>query len=535
MDEPLAAPGGTLIADGRVPDGARLPGLRLAVRDWALTACAYLAVALVLRGLTFGNPVVHIDEQFYLLIGDRMLHGALPYVDIFDRKPLGLFLLFAAIRKLGGEGFIEYQIVALLVASATALLVNRLAREIAPRAGAFWAGVGYLLYLSVFDCYGGQAPVFFNPLVALAALVVYRAWTAARADRLFVSGALAMALVGMALQIKYSVVFEGVAFGIALLARGWTAGWRPGRLLFAAAAWCMIALAPTALAFAAYAAMGHADAFFFANFVSILGRKEPQFDAYSRLAQEVAALFPLWLAIFVAPGRLGAAREGASASGHALLRAWAIAAVAGFLLFGTWYDHYVAPLLAPLCVLAAPALGRGAGEARFAWRRGWLRLSGDAPIYTRLMVGFGTLAAAFITGLHMHAHGTRAQVFHIAQLLKSRMGNGCAYINEGDPSLYMITGSCLMTRFIFQNHLNGADERNGLGVVPEREVARIMALRPPVVMIATRPQSRPTNWQSRAVVLAALSRDYTRYAVASAGNREYQLFALRPALAREAN
>lgn len=48
-------------------------------------------VALVARWVTFGNPVIGFDEQFYLLVGDRMLHGAMPFVDIFDRKPVGLF------------------------------------------------------------------------------------------------------------------------------------------------------------------------------------------------------------------------------------------------------------------------------------------------------------------------------------------------------------------------------------------------------------------------------------------------------------
>ena len=58
-------------------------------------------VALVVRARTFGNPVIGFDEQFYLLVGDRMLHGALPYVDIFDRKPIGLFLLYAGAGALG--------------------------------------------------------------------------------------------------------------------------------------------------------------------------------------------------------------------------------------------------------------------------------------------------------------------------------------------------------------------------------------------------------------------------------------------------
>jgi hypothetical protein len=120
---------------------------------------AYLAVGLLIRGATLGFPVIHIDEQFYLLVGDRMLHGAVPFVDIWDRKPIGLFILYAAIRLLGGDGILQYQLVALACVAGTSLVIYRMAREIASPMGAFWAGVAYQLYLSAFFCFGGQAPV----------------------------------------------------------------------------------------------------------------------------------------------------------------------------------------------------------------------------------------------------------------------------------------------------------------------------------------------------------------------------------------
>jgi hypothetical protein len=41
----------------------------------------FAVLAVGLRARDFGNPVIHIDEQYYLLVGDRMLHGALPYLD----------------------------------------------------------------------------------------------------------------------------------------------------------------------------------------------------------------------------------------------------------------------------------------------------------------------------------------------------------------------------------------------------------------------------------------------------------------------
>lgn len=43
---------------------------------------ALLAVALITRAGRIGDPAIQMDEQFYLLVADRMWHGALPYVDI---------------------------------------------------------------------------------------------------------------------------------------------------------------------------------------------------------------------------------------------------------------------------------------------------------------------------------------------------------------------------------------------------------------------------------------------------------------------
>ena len=82
-----------------------------------------LLFAFAIRAPVFGNPVVGVDETFYLLVGDRMLQGALPFVDLWDRKPVGLFLIYAAIRLLGGEGVYQYQVVATLFAAATAALI----------------------------------------------------------------------------------------------------------------------------------------------------------------------------------------------------------------------------------------------------------------------------------------------------------------------------------------------------------------------------------------------------------------------------
>ncbi|MCH4090465.1 hypothetical protein [Acetobacter sp.] len=80
----------------------------------AVFPVSLLLFAIVSRVATFGNPLIHIDEQFYLFAGGRLLHGDLPYVQIWDRKPLGLFLLYAFFHLFGPWRFLAYQIGALL-------------------------------------------------------------------------------------------------------------------------------------------------------------------------------------------------------------------------------------------------------------------------------------------------------------------------------------------------------------------------------------------------------------------------------------
>src|SRR3546814_7529096 len=103
-------------------------------------------------------------------LGDRILnHGAIPYVDIWDRKPVGLFLLYAGIRLLGGDGIVQYQVVATLFAAATAILIAGWSARFSGWVAATVAGLFYLVLSHKFSGYGGEAEIFLNLLTTAAA------------------------------------------------------------------------------------------------------------------------------------------------------------------------------------------------------------------------------------------------------------------------------------------------------------------------------------------------------------------------------
>lgn len=468
------------------------------------TAALLTAAAFLLRAAQFGNPVIQVDEQFYTLVGSRMLRGALPYVDLWDRKPAGLFALYAIFHAIGGPGVLPYQIAATLFAAATAFVIARIAGRFADARGACLAGLLYLVWLMLLGGDGGQAPVFFNLPMAVAGWLALRAWE--RPDARTGSGAAATLLAGIAIQIKYTAVFEGAFFGLALLAAAARrAGVRPPALAGKALVWVACGLAPTLCAFALYAALGHAGLFASANFQSIFERVEP--DRGAALARL------LLIALLVAPlailGGFGLRSAAPSAPRvTAFVRGWCTAATAALLLFGSWYDHYALPPLVPLAVAGAPALAARPRGSRIA--------AG--------LLAAGLATGVLIVGGNVRARGDGTQARALAQAITPRLaGGGTLYVFYGDPILYDMTGAPLPTRFVFPSHLNHRKERDALGVDRDAELRRVLAMRPRLIVTAT-PLPRAVDPRAAAIVAGALARGYRLVAAVPLGRERSLLY-----------
>ena len=454
------------------------------------TAAILLSATLAIRAWQFGNPVIHIDEQFYLLVGDRLWQGrGLPFVDFWDRKPFGLFLVYAATRMFGGDAVIAYQLAATLCAAAGAWVVQRLATRIADGWGPLFAGLAYLVYLSVNGGDGGQSPVFYNVPVAIAALAVVRVYERPAFDRHAAGfAALAMALFGVALQIKYSVLFEGVYFGVALLV---AARRLPvPRIATLALLWCALALLPTAAVFALYWRVDQVDALVFANFQSVFLRKAPDGALMAeRLGMIALHLLPLLIVAAMALPQVARARPVGP-----LLIGWAGAAIGGLLLFGTYFDHYALPLVTPLAVLAAPVLSRPLRVMRRA-----------VPIVVPVLAA----GLAYVLVNTIVLRGTRGDGSG-AHRLAARIGSapaGCLFVFSGDPILYQLTNACVPTAYNFPTFLSEMGDSRTLGINPHAELARVMAQRPAYVMVSS-VDPGATDLAAHAFVMRELARHY---------------------------
>jgi len=458
------------------------------LKGWHVAALL-VVVGLLLRAPDFGNPVIHVDEQYYLLVGDRMLHGAVPYIDIWDRKPLGLFAIYAAIRLLGGDGVLQYQLVATGFAIATAWIVWRAAlRTGASRLGALAAAIAYLVWLPLLGGRGGQSPVFYNLFVAAAALIALHLPERARArakGAIVGWGAVACLLGGLAIQTKYTPAIEGAFIGCVHLWYLRKAGGNWLTLAGAALLWMAAGLAPTLAVAGFYWQLGHQafDAFWFANVTSIFLRAGYPIDQLAmRLLGIAASLSPLILSAAFA----WRWRSRTDTRDEALIGfGWLAAATGGFLLIGTFFDHYALPLIAPLAVVAARALGRS----------------------SRLLIAalaLGLLLNLVERGIKRD-DGPGARM--VAQVVRDNAYGGCPYVFIGDTITYELAGTCLPTRYAFPNLLSYTTEQGATGIDEATEVRRILANRPPIIIGSSR-RLEIWNRGSIAALKAALARDY---------------------------
>lgn len=434
--------------------------------NWIVLA-VFVLVALVTRATWFGDPVADFDEQIYSLIGWRMTQGDVPFVDLWDRKPFGLFLIFAASHAIFGPGPIAYQAVALMFGLGGAWLVYLLSLRLVDRVSATVAGSLYLMLLAAYGSYSGQTEVFHAPLMLLTAWLVID-W---RRDDAVRRALLAMLVAGATLQVKYTVLPQCAFFGTYALYGRWRMQASFREIAALAAAFALLGILPTALVAAWFAAQGQFDAFWFANFISFFSREPSEFGRFwpghikGALPIATIATVGIYSALRLNPPR--------DRRVYAFFLGWALAAFASVILPSTIYLYYYGALAAPAVLVALPLIDR----------------SSPAKWFPAALLMVSLLVIINPPERYSHATSERLAEKRLSDAIRPFVSSGreCLYIFDGPTALYRTTESCLPTRFIYPDHLNNALERNALGVSQVAEVRRILLTRPAVIVTASHP------------------------------------------------
>ncbi|MBU6267546.1 MAG: hypothetical protein KGN34_08395 [Sphingomonadales bacterium] len=453
-----------------------------ALRRNLLPCLGFLALALALRATTFGDPDRQVDEAFYWLVGQRLHTGAIPYVTIWDRKPLGLFAIYAALASLGTSVWI-YQLAACAAAALTAWLVSRLVAELAgegqggPTAG-FTAGLAYLATLLPFEGDSGQAPDFYNPLVAAAALLIVSRRAELARGRAPAAVWLAMLLCGLAITVKQTALFESAFLGLWTCATLYAARLPLPRLAAHALGFAALGALPMLAIVAGYAAIGHWPEFWHAMVLSNLAKARVGGESW-RLVGIGLRVAPLTL--------LATAGLFAKTTARRFTALWLLAALIGFLSVPNVYGHYLLPVLVPLSVAAGLFLTRTP--------RRWL-----------------LTAALTVWALFWETPPPRAQAQETARALtdmaswtRAHDSGGGLLVLDGPPLLYLAAHERFLSPLVFPNHLDHAIEANVSHLNTAAEIDRILAHNPGVIALAQTPRNQPVNAHSYAAVQAYIA------------------------------
>jgi hypothetical protein len=458
-----------------LPDSTRWFELRFS-KTW-MAVVAILAMTIITRASAFGDPNYQIDETYYFLIGQRMQAGDLLYVDIWDRKPPGLYLIYRVLAEFSHDFWIVH-LAAGASAAATAFLIFRMSRLVAPVQGALFAALCYLLLLPKFGGAGGQSPVLYNLPMALAAWLILDHSGPNRSHR---RELLAMFCAGLAITIKQTALFEAAFMGLWLVWCHRSAGIGLRERWGRAIQLTICGGLPTMAYFAWYAANGHLDILWQSVVESNFARQyNPDGDQGLRLILfAVNILLPLGaalLAITQDPQRL---RDD---SKFRFLVFWLGVAIAGFLVVPNKFDFYLLPIFLPLAAVSSSFFGR--------------RHLGSL-IFISIAISFPISAKSYDFNTR---HKSRQELEHLSNSIRINGESESLFVYSGPVFLYSMNESKPLIKLAFPPHLYERSERNSSPFDTENQVRTAIAAKPYSVVMEKLPRKYDNNDDIDAIV-----------------------------------
>ncbi|WP_395333604.1 hypothetical protein WBP06_08045 [Novosphingobium sp. BL-8H] len=426
-----------------------------------------LAFALLIRSPTFGLWNYDIDDQFYDLVGRRLLAGDMLYVDIWDRKGPGLYLFYAALAAISSSP-LGYQLAATACAATAGYATTRIASLLTKPGPALLAGLCYCALLNQFGGENGQAPVIYNLLVAAAVWAIAAHMQDLREGRVGTIVFAGMFVVGIAITFKQSVAIEAAFLGLFLAIVLWRSPCGKPRALAYLTLLALAVAAPMLATFGWFATKGHFAAMWQALVSSNLDR------TYYSPAERIwylmvlgGRLAPL-LAFAVLGIRTLALRKQDRPESETIftfILLWAAASIVAVVIFPAVFLHYALPLLAPLCILAAPFFARPQ----------------IGPI-----AGMLTIATALVLGgtpQQLLRSSTRDETARFESYVRTQSPAHRIFVWGVPTALYSRLHSRPPSPILFAPHYYELSESMATGHDPQTELRRILDWRPEAVVV----------------------------------------------------
>lgn len=447
----------------------------------------FLLLATAMRFFSYRMSVIDWDESTYLLIARALLNGKELYVDAWDPKPPGIFLLFAVFESLFSNGILGVRLGATVSVAGTAYFLVRIAQHF--RSEKNWSGLlPGLLYLTCISfqsfsfglgrTYGLEAntELFFLFFTALAIFQYLKAQE--RPLLVFLSGI----TIGIAFEIKYFVLFDMLALGLLVLLMQWEKHKHGGigailkhslNILLPLMTGCVLPFLLVLGYF--YFLTDNFDAFYEVTF-EIPGRYVNKLNPI-RLLRFLGDFFYLTstTSFFLVAGIILWLRKRPKLNRVyvAFLVGWLILDLTAASLPGKYFIHYIYQAFPPLCLLVAYFYSQDAFKVPNMQRR-WTQ-----AIFTVVLLFIPIAAYVKVRSYFIRPDYPRLVARHIRE---SSPEGRTVFSDNYQHIVHYLTDSYPLTKYYHPGLLNRKEHQQTLQINNRAEVKKILAQQPDFIV-----------------------------------------------------
>ena len=325
----------------------------------------FIVLVCVLRISTFFQSVIDWDESVYLLMSKSILDGNLPYIQVWDHKPPGIYLLFSLSQIVFGQSVISIRILTCIFVSISCLFLYKSGNVINPHnnQNGLLAGILYAFFSLKNGGLSANTELFFTFFNILAFYLIFITLFSSNKElifhkfRFFIIGL----VMGISLHIKYLVIFDFIAIFLIVISYYYLKSSNRKLMGLTKIVLCLLtgSFIPFLLFMLYFLKSGYLNEYIYANFIANkIYSAETQFSIryFSEviLGQSVQN-HPLWLCLFLTPFYLYflVPRKSEESYKFYVLLIWFFMAFIGTCVTKKFYPHYFLQVLPPLCLISS--------------------------------------------------------------------------------------------------------------------------------------------------------------------------------------